>query len=68
MILPLIQPPDLLPIKQRVMGAEHPETLATRARLAYWTGEAGNPVGARDQYVPLLPIVKGPSATSTPRL
>jgi hypothetical protein len=68
LILALIQPPDLLPIKQRVMGAEHPETLATRARLAYWTGEAGDPVGARDQYVPLLPIVKRVLGYEHPRL
>jgi hypothetical protein len=27
----------LLPITERVLGAEHAETLTTRANLAYWT-------------------------------
>ncbi len=31
----------LLPVRERVQGAEHPDTLTTRANLAYWTGEAG---------------------------
>jgi hypothetical protein len=30
----------LLPVRERVSGAEHPDTLATRANLAYWTGKA----------------------------
>ena len=37
-------------------GPEHPETLAIRTALARWTGAAGDPAGARDQYVALLPI------------
>jgi len=37
-------------------GPEHPATLAARADLAYWTGEAGDAAGARDQYAALLPI------------
>jgi hypothetical protein len=32
----------LLPVSERVSGAEHPETLTTRANLAYWTGQAGD--------------------------
>jgi len=28
----------LLPIRERVLGPEHPGTLNTRASLAYWTG------------------------------
>ena len=36
-------------------GAEHPDTLAARASLAYWTGAAGDPAGARDQFAALLP-------------
>ena len=32
----------LLPIRERVLGAEHPDTLITRANLASWTGEAGD--------------------------
>jgi len=30
----------LLPIEERVLGPEHPDTLATRASLDYWTREA----------------------------
>jgi hypothetical protein len=39
-----------------VRGAEHPGTLAARANLAYWTGEAGDAAGARDQLAALLPV------------
>ena len=46
----------LLPIRERLSGAEHPDTLATRSSLAYWTGQAGDAAGARDQYSALLPI------------
>jgi len=46
----------LLPIYNRVLGPDHPETLATvRADLVRFTGEAGNPASARDQYAALLP-------------
>jgi len=34
----------LLPIEERVLGPEHPETLATRRNLTYWTREAGDDV------------------------
>jgi hypothetical protein len=30
----------LLPVRERVSGAEHLDTLTTRAKLAYWTGKA----------------------------
>jgi hypothetical protein len=30
----------LLPIRERVLGPEHPETLISRSDLAYWTGKA----------------------------
>ena len=46
----------LLPVSERVLGAEHPDTLTTRANLAYWTGEAGDAAGARDQFAALLPV------------
>ena len=46
----------LLPISERVLGPEHPDTLNTRANLAHWTGEAGDPAAARDQFAALLPI------------
>ena len=32
----------LLPIRERVQGAEHPATLSVRHSLAYWTGQAGD--------------------------
>lgn len=28
----------LLPAREKVSGAEHPDTMAARASLAYWTG------------------------------
>jgi len=47
---------DLLPLSERVAGAEHPATLATRHDLAYWTGHAGDPAAARDLLRDLLPV------------
>ena len=44
----------MLPIRERVLGAEHPDTLTTRANLATWTGRAGDAAGARDQFAALL--------------
>jgi hypothetical protein len=58
----------LLPINERVSGAEHPDTLTTRGNLARWTGEAGDAAGARDQFAALLPIrerVLGPEHPDT---
>ncbi len=49
-------------------GLEHRDTLVARANLAYWTGEAGDPAGARDQFATLLPIqerVMGPEDSRT---
>ena len=49
-------------------GAEHRGTLAARAELARWTGEAGDPAAARDQYAALLPVferVLGPEHPDT---
>ena len=46
----------LLPVIERVLGAEHPGTLTARANLARWTGEAGDPAAARDQFAALLPV------------
>jgi hypothetical protein len=37
-------------------GPEHRHTLGIRGHLARWTGEAGDPVTARDQYAALLPM------------
>jgi hypothetical protein len=38
------------------MTPAHPDTLATRFYLARWTGEAGDPAGARDLFAALLPV------------
>ena len=40
---------------ERVLGAEHPDTLTARARLAYWTGYSEDLAAARDQFAALLP-------------
>jgi tetratricopeptide (TPR) repeat protein len=40
--------------RQRVLGPEHPDTLAARHDLAHWTGLAGDPVAARDLLAMLL--------------
>ena len=48
----------LLPVIERVLGAEHPETLISRAYLAYYTGVAGDAAGARDQLTALLPVIE----------
>jgi RecA/RadA recombinase len=37
-------------------GPEHPATLSARDTFAYFTGEAGDPAGARDRHAALLPI------------
>jgi hypothetical protein len=37
-----------------VYGADHPDTLAVREELAYWTGCAGAAADARDQFAALL--------------
>ena len=45
-------------MRVRVLGPEHPDTLSSRTGVAYWTGEAGDPAAARDQYAALLPVVE----------
>jgi hypothetical protein len=45
----------LLPVDERVLGPEHLRTLADRANLAGFTGEAGDPATARDLFAGLLP-------------
>ncbi len=49
-------------------GPDHLATLTARTHLAHWTGEAGDAVGARDQFAALLPIeerVLGPEHPET---
>jgi hypothetical protein len=58
----------LLPVRERVQGPEHPDTLAARNQLARWTGEAGDAAGARDLFAALLPVrerVQGPEHPDT---
>ncbi|WP_449065414.1 DUF7779 domain-containing protein, partial [Planomonospora algeriensis] len=38
------------------LGADHPDTLAVRHNLAFWTGEAGDAARARDLLAELLPV------------
>jgi TIR domain/Tetratricopeptide repeat len=60
----------LVPIRERVSGPEHPDTLRARNDLAWWTGVAGDPEGARDQLAALLPVrerVSGPEDPDTLR-
>ncbi len=52
----------------RVLGAEHPDTLAARGSLVRWSGVAGDAAGARDQFAALLPVrerVLGPEHPDT---
>ncbi|NUP76205.1 MAG: tetratricopeptide repeat protein, partial [Nonomuraea sp.] len=46
----------LVPVRERVQGPDHPDTLTARANLAYWTGRAGDAAGARDLCAALLPV------------
>ena len=58
----------LLPDRERVLGADHPNTLTTRLRLARYTGDAGDAAGARDSLTALLADaerVLGPEHRST---
>ncbi|HYZ54496.1 MAG TPA: tetratricopeptide repeat protein [Streptosporangiaceae bacterium] len=58
----------VLSAQERVLGPEHPDTLATRHNLASWTGLAGDAAGARDQLAEVLPIqerVLGPEHPAT---
>jgi hypothetical protein len=58
----------LLPIDERVLGPEHPDTLAASHGLAHWTGQAGDATGARDQLAALLPVferILGPDHPET---
>jgi hypothetical protein len=46
----------LLPVRERVLGPEHPGTLTARHELATWTGQAGDAAKARDQFAALVPV------------
>jgi Tetratricopeptide repeat len=58
----------LVPVFERVLGPEHPDTLTARRNLAKYTGQAGDAAGARDQFTVLLPVferVLGPEHPET---
>ncbi len=40
-------PPRWCAVAERVLGPDHPDTLAARANLAAWTGQAGDAAAAR---------------------
>ena len=42
----------------KVLGPEHPDTLAVRFQLAAWTANAGDPAVARDQLAELVPVME----------
>ena len=51
-----------------MLGTDHPDTLNARGEHARWTGEAGDPAAARDQFAALLPNyerVLGPNHPDT---
>jgi Tetratricopeptide repeat len=57
-----------LPIRERALGPDHPDTLIMRHELARSTADAGDPAAARDQFTALLPIcerVLGPDHPGT---
>ncbi len=54
--------------RNRLLGPEHPDTLAVRHEFARWTGEAGDAAAARDLLAQLLPVcerVLGPEHPHT---
>jgi hypothetical protein len=44
----------LLADRLRVLGPDHPDTLATRGDVAHWRGHAGDPAGAVIAFEELL--------------
>jgi hypothetical protein len=46
----------LLPIRERVLGLEHAETLAIWYQLAHWTARVGDAATAQDLVLVLLPV------------
>ena len=57
---------QVLHAREETLGAEHPDTLAVRVILAWWTGEAGDAAGARDQFAALLPVRERVSGAEHP--
>jgi hypothetical protein len=44
-----------LPLRRRIQGDDHPETLRARNNIAAWTGRCGDPAEALRLYQELLP-------------
>ena len=58
----------VLAARERVLGAEHPDTLTARCDLIGWIGYVGDAAAARDQYAALVPVrerVLGPEHPDT---
>ena len=53
---PATSTPRCCRIFERVLGAEHPDTLATRGQPCLMGRQGGDAAAARDQYAALLPI------------
>ena len=65
---PATSSPPCCPSASGSWAPSTPDTLTTRDNLAFWTGEAGDAAGARDQLAALLPIrerVLGPEHPDT---
>ncbi|WP_062985324.1 tetratricopeptide repeat protein [Nocardia anaemiae] len=45
---------QLLTDQRRILGADHPDTLATRYSLAYWHGDSAEPASAAAEYERVL--------------
>lgn len=54
-----------LPLRRSLQGDDHPDTLATRANIAFWTGQVGDPAAALRLSRELLPTWCGCSARPT---
>jgi len=48
----------LVPVLERMLGAEHPDTLIARSNFAGFTGNAGDAAGARDRCAELVPVLE----------
>ena len=44
-----------LPLRRRIQGDDHPDTLTTRSNIASWTGECGDAARALRLFQELLP-------------
>lgn len=59
---------DIAGARARQLSPTDPRTLSTRHDLALWTGQAGDPVTARDQLGALLPVERETLGESHPQV